>query len=47
LKNIIPTFLKKSFEFISFVIKDRDNKKVMITILALDIPRECVAIKLL
>jgi len=27
--------------------KGRNNKKVMITILALDIPRECVAIKLL
>jgi len=32
LQNIIPTFLKKSFEFISFVIKGRDNKKVMITV---------------
>ena len=31
MQNIIPTFLMKSFEFISFIIKGRDNKKVMIT----------------
>ena len=33
LQNIIPTFLLKTFEFISFIIKGRDNKKVVITIL--------------
>ena len=32
LQNIIPTFLLKTFEFISFIIKGRDNKKVVITI---------------
>lgn len=32
LQNIIPTFLMKSFGFISFIIKGRDNKKVMITV---------------
>ena len=31
LQNIIPTFLLKTFEFISFIIKGRDNKKVGIT----------------
>ena len=31
LQNIIPTFLLKTFEFISFIIKGRDNKKVVIT----------------
>ena len=32
LQNIIATFLLKTFEFISFIIKGRDNKKVVITI---------------
>ncbi|MCX4353968.1 MAG: hypothetical protein OSJ60_20480 [Lachnospiraceae bacterium] len=32
LKKVIPTFLLKTFEFISFIIKGRDNKKVVITI---------------
>ena len=30
LKKVIPTFLLKTFEFISFIIKGRDNKKVVI-----------------
>ena len=33
LQNIILTFLLKTFEFISFIIKGRDNKKVVITII--------------
>ena len=32
LQNIILTFLLKTFEFISFIIKGRDNKKVVITV---------------
>ena len=44
LQNIIPTFLLKTFEFISFVIKGRDNKKVVITILVFDTPGGCVDI---
>ena len=40
LQNIIPTFLLKTFEFISFIIKGRDNKKVVITILLQTARRE-------
>lgn len=38
LQNIIPTFLLKTFEFISFIIKGRDNKKVVITNLPTTLP---------
>ena len=39
LQNIIPTFLLKTFEFISFIIKGRDNKKVVITVTEMECKR--------
>ena len=38
LQNIIQTFFMKTFEFISFIIKGRDNQKVGITILPTTLP---------
>jgi hypothetical protein len=47
LQNIIPTFLLKTFEFISFIIKGRDNKKVVITILPTTLPEGVSVFRLL